>query len=340
MTFLVVILLSSCGVENRRYTYINYLGLYNAETYFVLSDQWEEGSKHLYRFEDDEFVFVKEFKDSFITYFADGIVFSLSWNGRYANPDLIEYHIDTGETKEYTLPVYPEFGRIMGYHDGVLMFYSAGLQKSGDELLVLYSTITSEVTYEYDGLEIDLGYGVGDFDSEYIYLANERGNYSEAFEGVRINIETEEIETYQSPEMYVSYGYDDNQIFYTSQIADSNVAFINKDEVPTEFFTMYNDYKQRVYCDIESETFIFADNEEDTIDILKDGVFETYDVLFNDYSYGFINDTLYYTIDVKTYGSIYKREVAVIKIRAIVNNEVLYTSGNITISNQSKWEEN
>ncbi len=78
--------------------------------------------------------------------------------------------------------------------------------------------------------------------------------------------------------------------------------------------------------------------QDETIEILNGETFTTYDVEFNGYSFGFIDSATYYTFDIKTYGSIFKREVAVIEIRSIESNEVLYTSGTITIANQSKWD--
>ena len=56
LTVLTVFVLSSCGVEDRRFTYVNYLGLYDGNTYFVVSDQREKNKRDLYRFEDEEFV--------------------------------------------------------------------------------------------------------------------------------------------------------------------------------------------------------------------------------------------------------------------------------------------
>ena len=121
----------------------------------------------------------------------------------------------------------------MNYHEGVLLFYNAGLQVTGDESLVLYSTITDQVITEIEGSEVDLGYGVGDFDNEYIYISNERSNSTEEFKGIRINRETNEIEQYTSSGLYVSYGYDKNQLFYQTQIADANVICISRDDAPT-----------------------------------------------------------------------------------------------------------
>ena len=338
LTLLIVFLLSSCGVEDRRYTYVRYFGLHNQDMYFVLSDKKDDYKSHIYRFEGEEFVHLKEFEEGFITLFSEGIFFAMT-NNSDGTLTVVEYNVDSDVTKEYILSDFPPYLRMMNYHDNVLMFYTGGLQITGDESLVMYSTETNEIITSIQGSVIDLGYGVGDFDETYIYLARERSNSTELFRGIRINRETNAIELYQSSGLYISYGYESNQIFYRTHISTSNVYAMSKDDVPYKFFIKYNNYRLRLFYDLNSETFIFSNNEKGTIEILNNGTFDTYDVYYNEYSYGFINDSVYYTFAFETYGSFFKREIVNIEIRSIVSNEILYSSGNITIGNQIKWEE-
>lgn len=335
LTSVLVVTLSSCGVEGKRYSVARYVGEYNSGIYFLLSDKLDETKTHLYKFYEEEFIQVDTFEGFLFTMMSEGKLL-----GTYYDEStvlLMEYDIDTKILESYVVSNTPSFPRLMSYHDGVAMFYSSGVQAIGDESLILYSTTTKEVILEIDDPSIDMGFGVGDFDQDYVYLVQEQSPNNEIYKGVRIDRATNQIETFESIQQYISYGFDSNQIFYRSVISSNNSLLVSKNDLPTEFFTKYNDYRLRVYFDPASQTFIFSNNQAETIEILEGDTFVSYEVDFNDYSFGYINSEVYYTIDIKEYGSFYKRDVLKIEIKSIETNEVLYTSKNITIATQSVW---
>jgi len=335
LTGVLIVLLSSCGVEGKRYSVARYVGEYNSGIYFLLSDKLDETKTHLYKFYEEEFIQVDTFEGFLFTMMSEGKLL-----GTYYDEStvlLMEYDIDSKILESYVVSNTPNFPRLMSYHEGIAMFYSSGIQAKGDESVVLYSTITKETILIVDDPDIDMGFGVGDFDQDFIYLVQEYSSNNEAYEGVRIDRLTNQIETFESIQQYISYGIDSNQIFYQSVISRNNRLLISKNDVPTEFFTKYNDYMLRLHYDPFTETFAFSNIQSKTIEILENDTFVSYDVDFNEYSFGYINSEIYYSIDMKEYGSFYKRDILKIEIKSIETNEVLYSSKNITIATQSVW---
>lgn len=337
VSVLLVITLTSCGVEEVRYSTVRYMGYYNDEIYFTLSDSKTDYVDHLYKFSNEKFEYVEEF---------EGIHFSLLEEGKligesyvYEDVELHVYDLSTGDLNTYTLDSDLIHGRIMGYHEGIVMLYTTGVQREGDEFLTLYSTITNEVIESYFDTSIGVGYGEGDFDVDYIYLSSE-GGHDGSHKNVRINRSTGEIVVTTWPYNYASYGYDSNLIYYSKRIGDNTAKLISKDDVPNSFFGKYYDISTELFYDDESSTYLFAYRQGGYIDILVDEDYVRYDVAFNEYySYGFINDSMYYIIDKKEYGSVFKRIVINIEIHDIKTNEVLYSSGNKTLSTQVKWDQ-
>ncbi len=336
LSFFLVISLSSCGVEDRRYTYANYMGMYEEELYFMLSDKTEKNLRHLYKFENEEFVLVETFNGVHFNIFEEGLLLGISYE--LEDVKIYEYDIETGEISSFSIAEEYSYGRIVSYHNDEIMFYSPGYPVEDDETVIIYSTVTSEVVTKIEDSRLDVGYGEGDFDENYIYLAEERGpgNYAKS---MRIDRTTGDIEILNSGINGIPF-LDDKLHFYSDvQMGKSHLQLIDSDIYPTELITMYGVYSNRLHYDEISDTFLYSDYGGSTVKVLQDNEFVSYDVDYNGYSFGFIDASTYYTLEIIEYGSIFKREVVNIQIKSITTNEVLYQSGNVTIANQIKWDE-
>lgn len=331
-----VFTLSSCGVEDVRGTDVRYLGTYNDELYFTLSDSKESYVTHLYKLTEEEFTHIDEFYKVHFSLLSEGTL--VGKNYREEDVSLLKYNLDTNELTTIKLDEDYRYGRVLSYHKGYALFYAPGYQVDGDEEVILYDTIANEVSERYDNPNINVGYGKGDFTDEYIYLNRE--NTTEGLhKSVRINRATNEIEIYEFTHNYSDYGYDSNLVYYMGCIGYYNGIMVSKDDVPNSFFGRYEDISTTLFYDEETETFLFSYPRNGYVDILRDGEFERYEVEVNEYfSYGFINDSSYYVIKKVTYGSVFKRIVMDIEIRSIETSEILYTAGARTISSQLRWD--